>query len=114
MASDKDSLIAQLEQDIATCDSDKKEKTEQYDQRITKCVQDYELKVKTVNDDIERMNEEFAGDLSEIHRVFDNINNNTVGFDESQGVLTWQPLYYNFLYHGADAVRKAWCVLLEG
>lgn len=92
LASDKASLIAQLEQDIAMCDSDKKEKTEQYDQRITKCVQDYELKVKTVNDDIERMNEEFAGDLSEIHRVFDNINNNTVGFDESQGVLS------DFLY----------------
>lgn len=95
LASDKDSLIAQLEQDIATCDSDKKEKTEQYDQRITKCVQDYELKVKTVNDDIERMNEEFAGDLSEIHRVFDNINNNTVGFDESQGVLSDYLYIYN-------------------
>lgn len=95
LASDKDSLIAQLEQDIAMCDSDKKEKTEQYDQRITKCVQDYELKVKTVNDDIERMNEEFAGDLSEIHRVFDNINNNTVGFDESQGVLSDYLYIYN-------------------
>lgn len=92
LVSDKDSLIAQLEQDVATCDSDKKEKTEQYDQRIAKCEQDYELKVKTVNDDIERMNEEFASDLSEIHRVFDNINNNTVGFDESQGVLS------DFLY----------------
>lgn len=95
LTSDKDSLLAQLEQDIAKCDSDKKEKTEQYDQKIVECVQVYESSIKDVNDDIERMNEEFAIDLSEIHRVFDNINNNTVGFDESQGVLSDYLYIYN-------------------
>ncbi len=95
VASDKNSLLAQLDKDITMCDSNKKEITEQYDQRIAKCVQDYELKIKTVKDDIERLNEGFAGDLSEIHRIFDNINNNTVGFDESQGVLSDYLYIYN-------------------
>ncbi len=95
LVSDKDSLQAQLESDIFDCIADAKKKTEQYDQKIVSCEQEYEQRIKIVNENIDKLNAEFAGDLAEIHDVFDNINNNTVGFEESQGVLSDYLYIYN-------------------
>lgn len=95
LASDKDSLQAQLERDISDCIADERKNTEQYNQKIASCEQEYEQKIRTVNENIDRLNAEFAGDLAEIHDVFDNINNNTVGFEESQGILSDYLYIYN-------------------
>lgn len=95
LSSDKDSLLVQLENDIHNCISDIEAKTAQYDQKINSCEQEYEQRIKTANDSVDKLNAEFASDLAEIHSVFDSINNNTVGFEESQGILSDYIYVYN-------------------
>lgn len=95
LSSDKDSLLVQLENDINNCISDIEAKTVQYDQKINSCEQEYEQRIKSTNDSVDKLNAEFASDLAEIHSVFDSINNNTVGFEESQGVLSDFVYIYN-------------------
>lgn len=95
LSSDKDSLLLQLENDIHNCISDIGAKTEQYDQELASCEQEYEQRIKSTNDSVDKLNAEFASDLAEIHGVFDSINNNTVGFEESQGVLSDYLYIYN-------------------
>lgn len=95
ISSDKDSLLVKLENDIHKCTSDIEAKTEQYDQKITFFEQDYEQRIKSANDSVDKLNAEFASNLTEIHGAFDKINSNTVGYEESQGVLSDYLYIYN-------------------
>lgn len=104
IASDKDTLLAQLEKDIAACDSRYSNTSSDYDERIAKCESDYKARIDGTQVEIDKKNEEFATELDAIHSVFDNINNNTVGFEESQGVLS--DYIYLFNKNSKDDPKK--------
>ena len=95
LADDKDSLVNSLENDIFQCNIEFQEKTEMFDKKLEECEQEYIEKIKIVNETIERSKKEFSKDLADIHNIFERINNNAVGFDESQGVLSDYLYLYN-------------------
>lgn len=92
---DNDSLQEKLESAILDCVTDINKKTEQYNQNIFSIEQEYEQRIKTINESIDRLNVKLTNDLTKIHDIFHDINNKTVGFEESQGVLSDYLYIYN-------------------
>lgn len=89
---DKDSLLIQLEQEILECEKEYKAKPIEYDKKFKEFEQALLSKIKETENTIAELSANFDDELNELHRLFALINNNTVGFDESQGVLS------NYLY----------------
>lgn len=91
-ADESKKLLVKLQHDIEECDKEYLVKSAEFDQKIDKSEKNFNKKINEVLVEITKKNSEFESDLKVIHDIFDRINNNTVGFDESKGVLS------NYIY----------------
>lgn len=88
ISGDKDSLLAQVENDISECDREYLAAEKKYEKRLADSDKEYESKLKEVQGEIDKKNKEFSSDLEVLHDLYKKFDNETVGFKESQGVLS--------------------------
>ncbi len=92
LTSDQDSLLAKLIEEIECCDAESESIVNSCDKKLTDIVLAYQQKTKQVQSRIVQTREELARELDTLHELFHKIDNETVAFEESQGVLS------NYLY----------------
>ncbi|WP_461810949.1 hypothetical protein [Faecalimonas sp.] len=92
---DKDTLIAQLQSDIRRCQEEYSSEEQNYSEKKIDSEASYDQQISKCLTSIDQKNSELASELDVIHNVFHDIYNNTVGFEESKGVLSDYIYLYN-------------------